>query len=65
MSGLEDIISERSLDLAEIALESAAQSCQSGASLRNHRTLDPLAKEYLVAANQIAKYRDKRSQSAH
>lgn len=44
---------ERSLDLAAVALESAAQACQSGASLRQERGLDPLAREYLVAAREL------------
>jgi hypothetical protein len=49
--------SDRSLELAEIALESAAQSCQFGASLRD-AGIDPLAREYLVAAQEIAALRE-------
>lgn len=49
--------SERSLDLAEIALECAADSCQAGATLRSRRGLDPLAKEYLTAADEISRLR--------
>lgn len=49
--------SARSLDLAEIALENSAQSVQHGATLRNRRDLDPLAREYLVAAREVAALR--------
>lgn len=49
--------SERSLELAEVALEAAAQSCQFGASLRD-KGIDPLAREYLIAAQEIAALRE-------
>lgn len=52
------IPSARSLELAEVALESAAQACQSGASLRMKSGLDPLAREYLIAAQEIAALAD-------
>lgn len=45
-------VSDRSIQLAVVALEAAAQSCQYGASLRN-KGLDPLAREYLIAAQEI------------
>lgn len=48
---------ERALDLAEIALEAAANSCQFGATLRS-KGLDPLAREYLNAAAEIARMRE-------
>lgn len=48
--------SDRSLELAEVALEAAAQACQSGASLRD-QGIDPLAREYLIAAREIAELR--------
>jgi hypothetical protein len=44
----------RSFELAEVALESAANSVQSGATLQN-RGVDPLAREYLVAADELGK----------
>lgn len=54
MSGIPDsIISTRSLELAVVSLESAAQACQSGASLRRKGGMDPLAREYLIAAEQV------------
>lgn len=49
--------SVRSLELAEVALESAAQACQSGASLRQKKGLDPLAREYLIAAQEVEAFR--------
>lgn len=45
--------SARSIELAVVALEAAAQACQSGASLRQRTRLDPLAREYLIAAQEI------------
>lgn len=48
---------ERDLDLIEVALESAAQAVQSGASLRNKRDLDPLAAEYLHALASVRAWR--------
>lgn len=39
------------------AHESAANACQSGATLTG-RGVDPLAREYLVAADEIARLRD-------
>lgn len=47
------LLTERERDLAVVALDSAAQACQSGASLRNQRGLDPLAREYLLVAQAI------------
>lgn len=47
-----DGVSDRSLELAVIALESEAQACQSGATLMQ-RGIDPLAREYLVAAAEV------------
>ena len=46
-------VSRRSLELAVFALENAAQTCQAGASLRQRRGLDPLAREYLIAAEEL------------
>lgn len=43
----------RSVELAVIALEAAAEACQSGASLRQRAGLDPLAREYLIAAQEL------------
>lgn len=51
------ILSERDLDLVEIALESAATAVQSGATLRNRRDLDPLAREYLTALEHVREIR--------
>lgn len=45
-------LTERDLELIQVALDSAAQAVQSGASLRSRR-LDPLAKEYLVALQHV------------
>ncbi len=45
-------LSERTLELAIVALESAAQACQFGADLRD-KGIDPLAREYLLAASEI------------
>lgn len=50
-------LTERDLDLIEVALEAAAQSVQHGATLRNKRDLDPLAREYLEALNRVEKGR--------
>lgn len=44
--------SERSFDLVEVALDSAASSIQSGATLQQ-RGIDPLAREYLVALEEF------------
>lgn len=52
----QNIPSARTLELAELALENSAQSVQSGATLRNRRDLDPLAREYLIAAKEIADF---------
>lgn len=47
-------LTDRDLELIAVALESAAQSCQSGASLRQPRAkLDPLAREYLIALQHV------------
>ena len=57
-------LSERDLDLIEVALEAAAESCQSGATLRHmasKKSLDPLAREYLHALDGIREYRRTRS----
>lgn len=43
----------RQLELVELALESAAQACQASATLRRRRDLDPLAREYLEAADAV------------
>ncbi len=48
-------LTDRDLELAGIALDSAANSVQSGATLRNRTDLDPLALEYLVAAQHVEK----------
>lgn len=52
-------LSERELDLIEVALECAAQSVQSGASLHtpHNRNLDPLAAEYLHALESVERMR--------
>jgi hypothetical protein len=49
-------LTERDLDLIEVALESCAQSVQSGASLTG-RGVDPLAREYLVALQHVEQMR--------
>lgn len=56
MSG-ESLPSSRDWDLVEVALDSAAQACQSGAMLSNKRDLDPLAREYLQAARAMERLR--------
>lgn len=43
----------RSVELAVVALKAAAMACQSGASLRQRIGLDPLAREYLIAAQEL------------
>lgn len=58
IGAVEAPVSEGSLELAEIALEAAAQSVQSGATLHNKRDLDPLAREYLVAAADVTALRE-------
>lgn len=51
-------LTERDFDLIEVALESAAQAVQSGATLRSRAAeLDPLAAEYLNALRNIRKFR--------
>lgn len=51
-------LTERDFDLIEVALESAAQAVQSGATLRSRAAeLDPLAAEYLNALRNIRKLR--------
>ena len=50
-------LTERDFELIEVALESAAQAVQSGASLRQRRGLDPLAREYLEALERVQQMR--------
>lgn len=44
--------SKRSFELVEVALDTAANACQSGATLQQ-RGIDPLAREYLVALEEF------------
>lgn len=48
-------LTPRDLELIEVALDSCANSVQSGATLRNKRGLDPLAREYLEALERVQK----------
>jgi len=46
-------LTDRDLELIDVALDSAANSVQAGATLRNRRGLDPLAAEYLTALEHV------------
>lgn len=58
MSKKTEELSDRDLELIEVALDSAANSVQSGATLRGARNLDPLAAEYIHALRGIQRIRD-------
>ena len=49
-------LTARDFDLIEVALDSAANSIQSGATLEN-RGIDPLAREYLTALAHVERLR--------
>lgn len=49
--------SERSLELAEVALESAVSACAPIGSSRDDSDMSKLAREYEIAANEIAALR--------
>ena len=49
-------LTERDMDLIEVALDAAVSAVQHGATLRT-RKLDPLALEYLTALDHVEKLR--------
>lgn len=50
---------ERDFDLMEVALESAAESIQSGVIIRGGKAADPLAVEYLHALDAVRAWRNR------